>query len=154
VAFFAQTPVGGHVSAVGNLAFKETVINEGNGYNSAYREFGCPQAGLYMFAWNIASHGYSARTSLFQNGLTVNVDANTDPRTATMDDSSTSFAILRLNRNDRINVHGHSGKTTSRFFAGWRIDENNREYLLFLVEGYFYFSWRVFGQFTDDANGD
>jgi hypothetical protein len=92
-----------------------------------------------MFAWNIASHGYSARTSLFQNGLPVGVAANTDPKTSSVDDSSTSFAILRLNRNDMVNVHGFSGRSSSRFFAGWRIDENESEYLLFEDEEYLLF---------------
>jgi hypothetical protein len=132
VAFFAQTTVSG--TAVGDLTFNETVINVGNAFNSANGEFSCPQTGLYMFAWNIASHGYSAKSSLFKNGLTVNVAANTDPKTSSVDDSSTSFAILRLSRNDRINVHGYSGRTSSRFFAGWKIDENDGEYLSFQGE--------------------
>jgi hypothetical protein len=124
VAFFAQnTKV--FASGIGDLTFNETVINVGSGFNSATGEFICPQAGLYMFAWNIASHGYTCKTNLFKNGSPTGVAAISDAKTSIVDDSSTSFAILRLKRGDRINVHGFGGTTSSRFFAGWRIDEHD-----------------------------
>lgn len=84
-----------------------------------------------MFAWNIASHGYGAQTNLLKNGYPVGVAAITDPRSSSVDDSSTSFAVLRLNTNDKVNVHRYaSGRTSSSFFAGWRIDNHHSEYII------------------------
>ncbi|XP_055997160.1 uncharacterized protein LOC125648058 isoform X1 [Ostrea edulis] len=132
IAFFTQNT--NSVSGDGDLTFNETVINVGNGYTSASGMFTCSQAGLYMFAWNIASHGYGAQTNLLKNGYPVGVAAITDPRSSSVDDSSTSFAVLRLNTNDKVNVHRYaSGRTSSSFFAGWRIDNHHRDADAFTV---------------------
>ncbi|XP_062614859.1 uncharacterized protein LOC134276634, partial [Saccostrea cucullata] len=120
VAFFTQN--NHSVSGSRDLTFDQTAINIGGGYVSSTGVFLCPQAGLYMFAWGIASHGSGVDTSLMKNGYPVGVAAITDPKASVVDDSSTSFAVLRLNKDDKINVHQFSGsRGIDSFFAGWKI---------------------------------
>ncbi|XP_061183035.1 uncharacterized protein LOC133191299 [Saccostrea echinata] len=122
VAFFTQNNQTVTGPGSRDIIFDQTAINIGGGYASSTGIFLCPQAGLYMFAWGIVSHGNGVDTSLMKNGYPVGVAAITDPKASTVDDSSTSFAVLRLNKNDKINVHQFSGsRTISSFFAGWKI---------------------------------
>lgn len=75
-----------------------------------------------MFAFGIDSHGHGVQTYLTRNGRAVGVAAITDPKLSSIDDSSTAFAVLRLNTNDEVVVQrdGSQGPNNG-FFAGWQI---------------------------------
>lgn len=119
VAFFAKTTL---VSFSGRIIFNQTSVNIGSGYNTGSGLFTCPHAGIYMFAFGIDSHGHSVQTYLIRNGRAVGVAAITDPKLSSIDDSSTAFAVLRLNTNDEVVVQrAGSQDPNNGFFAGWQI---------------------------------
>nr|XP_022294043.1 uncharacterized protein LOC111104384 [Crassostrea virginica] len=131
VAFFAQFTT---VLSGGRIVFNNMTVNLGNGYNPGTGVFRSPQSGLYMFAFGISSHGNSVQTYLTKNGRAVGVSAITDPKGITVDDSSTSFAVLRLDRDDEISVNRYSAQDpNSGFFAGWKISPLDIDAVAFTV---------------------
>ena len=130
VAFFAQSTT---VLSGGRIVFNNMTVNLGNGYNPGTGVFRSPQSGLYMFAFGIHSHGNSVQTYLTKNGRAVGVSAITDPKGSTVDDSSTSFAVLRLDRDDEISVNRYSGRDpNSGFFAGWKISPLDSRFYIYI----------------------
>lgn len=118
VAFFAKTTL---VSFSGRIIFNQTSVNIGSGYNTGSGLFTCPHAGIYMFAFGIDSHGHSFPAYLIRNGRSVGVAAITDPKLVSID-SSTTFAVLRLNTNDEVFVQRNGiRRPNNGFFAGWQI---------------------------------
>nr|XP_011455845.2 uncharacterized protein LOC105348215 isoform X2 [Crassostrea gigas] len=131
VAFFAKTTL---VSSSGRIIFNQTSVNIGGGYNAGSGLFTCPHAGIYMFAFGIDSHGYSVQTYLTRNGRAVGVAAITDPKMSSIDDSSTAFAVLRLNTNDEVVVQRDGSQDPNNgFFAGWQISPLDIDAVAFTV---------------------
>lgn len=138
VAFFAQFTT---VLSGGRIVFNNMTVNLGNGYNPGTGVFRSPQSGLYMFAFGISSHGNSVQTYLTKNGRAVGVSAITDPKGITVDDSSTSFAVLRLDRDDEISVNRYSAQDpNSGFFAGWKISPLDSMSVYILTLKYLFFT--------------
>lgn len=103
----------------GVLIFKNVTTNVGAGYDYNTGYFTAKRKGLFVFTWSIQSYEESTLSVLKLNGDEKGY-AKTLYRISASD-TATSFAVLRLEYGDRVNIELIYGtvRRTSTIFTGW-----------------------------------
>lgn len=112
-------------SSPGVIIFDHVITNHKLGYNRRSGIFTVPITGLYVFSWSIETYGQLTEAALLVNGVEMGTSkSDEDP---SYYDTTTSFAVLNLTRQDKVWVKVKSGRAEAMhtMFSGWMINKND-----------------------------
>ena len=102
----------------------QSVINNGNHYDSNKGIYTCPEDGLYAFTFTVeASNGRALSVYLYRSGSQlISFSVWPDAASGNYVDTSSTLQIYSLSKGDTISVYGNSViEPLHSTFAVWRI---------------------------------
>ena len=111
----------------------QSVVDNGNVYDSNKGIFTCPEAGIYVFAFAVeASHNRDFMVYFYRGGSKQSlIGVWPDASNGVNADTSSTLQMIRMSRGDTIYLYPSDSDGTLEplhsTFSGWRID--NREYM-------------------------
>ena len=111
----------------------QSVVDNGNIYDSNKGIFTCPEAGIYVFAFAVeASHNRDFMVYFYRGGSKQSlIGVWPDASNGVNADTSSTLQMIRMSRGDTIYLYPADSdgilEPLHSTFSGWRID--NREYM-------------------------
>nr|XP_022296482.1 uncharacterized protein LOC111106205 [Crassostrea virginica] len=107
----------------------QSVINNGNHYDSYKAIYTCPEDGLYAFAFTVeASNGRSFNAHLYESGSRLGSWVFPDAASGDYVDTSSTLQIHSLSKGDTISVYGYGViEHLHSTFAVWRIGNTSSD---------------------------
>ncbi|XP_062566105.1 collagen alpha-1(X) chain-like [Saccostrea cucullata] len=118
-------------SSPGVVIFDHVISNIGSRYDNNSGIFTVRTTGLYVFSWSIETYGQLTEAALLVNRIEVGITKSDEA--PSYYDTTTSFAVLSLNRKDKVWVRIKSGRAeamhTCTIFSGWKINKSGKEFI-------------------------
>nr|XP_034326622.1 uncharacterized protein LOC109620900 isoform X2 [Crassostrea gigas] len=107
------------------VIFDHVITNVGGGYDNTTGVFTVPTPGLYVFSWTIETYGQRTEAVLLVND--VQQALSRADQASSYYDTTTSFAVLNLTLNDKININVTMGSAQAMhtMFSGWKINKTD-----------------------------
>lgn len=120
----------------------QSVVNNGNVYDSTNGVFTCPETGLYALAFAVETSGLDFMVYFYRGGSKLNeIGVWPDSSNGLLQDTSSTLQIFLLTRGDQIYLYPSESdariKPFHSTFSGWRIE--NRTLLNLIVNTCIYF---------------
>lgn len=121
----------------------QSVVNNGNVYDSTNGVFTSPGSGLYALAFAVETSGLDFMVYFYRGGSKVNeIGVWPDSSNGLLQDTSSTLQLFFLDGGDKIYLYPSESdariKPFHSTFSGWRIAMNNRT-LLNLIVNIIYF---------------
>lgn len=105
----------------------QSVVNNGNVYDSTSGIFTCPEQGLYALAFSVETSGKDFMVYFYRGGSKLNeIGVWPDSSSGVLQDTSSTLQLFFLSRGDKIYLYPSESdaiiKPFHSTFSGWHIE--------------------------------